>query len=867
MVLSLKLSCWILLLASPLVAQEIFTPDAEENRRLKGKSINEVSYFGIETLDASLVLKPSLKQGWRWIAAKAVPYSKGEFSVFVHDGYVYTDFKGDVRSNFRRAKLRKNLAPLVSANVFHLAFLSGEGKDEEVIVFLATDEPKRATLAVDSSVFGEAKTFTYDLAAGEARLLRIINGKKIAEWQPMFFERTVPLRHTLDFNQAWKFKKGPIANAQRPDFNDAEWERVSLPHTWNRTDLYDDRNLNDGLDIYTNYYRGDGWYRKSFVPPTSAKGKKLWVEFEAANQVAEVFLNGQKIGEHIGGYLNFKVDISERVVYGRANLLAVRVNNAFTVDIPPHVGDFNFGGGLTREAWLHIAHQTHIASTEITTPTVTLDSATLRVVTHIKHDGSDKPLRLVTNLISPDGFIITSLRSTLYGKTHETISITQESRALKDLALWSPESPTLYKVVQTLYDEQTALDELSTHIGFRFYDFTANDGFYLNGKRLQLRGVNLHQDRFGYGYAVPDSLKVQDIRLFKEMGCNFIRLAHYPHDESVLNECDHLGLIVYAEIPFVNTVGREKFFENTKAMLREMIERDRHHPSIVFWGVANETVEPWITDEDLLLVRKLVGELHHLAKTLDPTRLTVQAQNTIADTLTAGLTDVLGRNRYLGWYSKHVDDFGKQLDEEHRRCPQWRLLISEYGADAKRGYHVETPSRMDFSETYQVLFHESYLNQIEARPWLAGGAVWNGADFASHAKMGNIPRVNEKGLVDYKRAPKDAYYFYQSRWSKKPMVYLVSHTKSVMVGKPNEIKQIRAFSNCDSVELFHNGKSQGVQTQTFTWQLRLNEGEHVLEARGIKNGMITHDTIRFRYAIQKDTSPKLNAGESDATGN
>lgn len=851
----------------PLIAQDIFTPDAKENQTLKNQSITTISYFGIETLDSVLILKPTLKEGWRWIAAKNIPHTKGAFNLFIHDGYIYTDFKGNVRSNFRRAKSRKNLTDKVQSNVFHLAFLSGEGKDEEVFVFIATDEAKRATLVLESSLFGIEKKLEYDLAAGEARLLRIINGKAMPEWQPMFFEREKPLRQKMDFTQGWKFKKGNIANAAQEGFNDSDWERVSLPHTWNHTDLYDDRNINDGLDIYANYYRGDGWYRKTFVPPTDAKGKKLWIEFEAANQIADVYLNGEFVRNHIGGYLNFKVDISDKVKYGKPNLIAVKVNNHFNIDIPPHVGDFNFGGGLTREVSLIFTHSTHIASSKFSTPIVTPDSATLHAATVIANEGIAKSLRLVSNLISPAGFIVASAETRLQAKSNQPITISQRFKPIAYPDLWSPDHPTLYRVVQTLYEDDRPVDETTTNIGFRFFDFTSDKGFFLNGKRLQLRGVNLHQDRFGYGYAVPDSLKVQDIHLFKEMGCNFIRLAHYPHDESVLDECDRLGLIVYAEIPFVNTIGREKFFINTKAMFRDMIRRDWNHPSIIFWGVANETVEPWITDEDLSLVRKLVGELHQLAKEEDPTRLTIQAQNTIADTLTASLTDVLGRNRYSGWYSKSVEDFGKQLDIERKAHPEWRVLISEYGADAKRGFHVENPARMDFSETYQVFFHESYLNQIEERPWIAGGAVWNGADFASHAKMGNIPRVNEKGLVDYKRVPKDAYYFYQSRWSEKPMVYLVSHTRRVMFGKPNEVKAIRAFSNCDSVELFHNGKSLGTQTKNFIWQVVMNEGEHHFQARAIKSGAVVNDAIRFRYMLEKQSSNTLNAGEADATGN
>ena len=188
------------------------------------------------------------------------------------------------------------------------------------------------------------------------------------------------------------------------------------------------------------------------------------------------------------------------------------------------------------------------------------------------------------------------------------------------------------------------------------------------------------------------------------------------------------------------------------------------------------------------------------------------------------------------------------MDKEHKKRPHWKILISEYGAGAKRGFHVENPERFDFSEEYQLLFHEGYLKQINERPWIAGGAIWNGSDFASQNKIGNIPRINQKGILDYKR--KDTYYFYQSQWTKEPMVYIVSPTWTNRAGVEGEKKKVRVFSNCDIVELFLNGMSLDAKKKTFVWDVAFLEGENELFAKGTKKGITTtHQTrVYFEYS-------------------
>ncbi|MDZ7409044.1 MAG: glycoside hydrolase family 2 protein [candidate division KSB1 bacterium] len=832
---------------------QLFTPSIEINRQLQGKDIAAVDFYGLVPDEKDFTIHPSLRPGWTWLSAKNVRHKDKTISFFLHNGDLYCD--ETIVSNFRRRKAKKNVTELVQANTFHLAFLRGDGKDEEVLIFIATDTDKQVEVKIDRTLLGVEKRLRYQLAAGDAKLLRIALQSLRPEWEPLYVKPRHPLRQRINLNHDWKFHKGDVANAQAPNLNDANWEPVALPHSWNAGDIIDDRNFNDGLDIYTSYWRGISWYRKQFTVDQTCRGKKIFIEFEAANQVAEVWLNGVHLGQHIGGYLGFEFEVTSLIKFDRSNLLAVKVDNRFDYDIPPHTGDFNMMGGITREVWLKVTEKVHVVSTFVTTPEVSHHAATVKVVTEIKNDANHaKELRLVASVVNAEGFIVASMESHARVEKNALHTLTQQSGAIPQPRLWSPEEPNLYTVYSHLYDGETLVDEYASPLGFRWFEFDSQKGFFLNGKYLKLRGVNLHQDRFGYGPAVPDSLRVQDLRLFKKMGINFVRLAHYPHDPVMLQECDRLGILVWEEIPYVNTVGREKFIDNCKNMLAEMIARDRNHPAIIFWGIANETAEAWMPASEVPYIRKTLQALHDLAKALDTTRLTVQAQNNMVDYDLAGITDCIGFNRYFGWYRGAIEDFGKDIDELHQKYPHWKILISEYGADAKRGYHVENPERFDFSEDYQLRFHEGYLRQINERPWLGGSAVWNGCDFASEHKIGNIPRLNQKGLVDYRRRPKDAYYFYQSQWSQEPMVYIVSHTWRHRSGNNGEKKRIRILSNCDVVELFLNGQPLGAKEEDFVWEVAFHEGENELFARARKDEVTVSDRVKLYFEFATRTN-------------
>ena len=598
------------------------------------------------------------------------------------------------------------------------------------------------------------------------------------------------------------------------------------------------------------YYRGPGWYRRVFVPEASLKGLNLKLHFLGANQVTDVWLNGKYLGRHVGGYLGFQFDVTGILRPGMENVLAVRVNNAYNYDIPPHSADFNFYGGIYREVELLATHPLHISDVLIRTPSVSCTAATVVVRSEIRNSTKkDEQLKLVANVVSPYNEIVQSSAMQVLVPAGKTMTIDQQLPTVKNPLLWSPEHPWLYKVYATIYDERgTALDQTISEFGFRWYSFDADSGFFLNGRNLKLKGVNIHQDFLNKGNAVGIDQKRMDLKNIKAMGANFVRLAHYPHHPIVLDLADQLGLLVWEEIPLVNTVGGEEFFKNTRQMLVDMIARDKNHPSVILWGVGNEFAMESLAAEDTKRAKQLVQELHDLAKQLDPTRLTVQAHNALSDTTIFGITDVQGRNRYYGWYEGTYNDLGPALDKEKQVFPHWKILVSEYGAEGKYGYHVDKPAIFDHSESYQMLFHEASWNAINERQWVAGGSIWNMYDFGSFRKIGNIPHINQKGMMTKDRKPKSVYYYYQSQWSSKPMVYIVSHTWTHRAGVEGMPQPVRVFSNCESVELFLNGASLGKQDSGFVWGAKFANGENTLRAIGHMKGETVQDEMTLFFS-------------------
>ena len=291
-------------------------------------------------------------------------------------------------------------------------------------------------------------------------------------------------------------------------------------------------------------------------------------------------------------------------------------------------------------------------------------------------------------------------------------------------------------------------------------------------------------------------------------------------------------------------------------MLKELITQHINHPSIIIWGVMNEVIRDQ-PDNELHWSVDLSRELVELAKSLDPSRFTAQAQYKDRGTDIMGTTEISGWNCYYGWYHSEFADFGRVMDERRELYPDQVFIISEYGAGSKIGYHIEKPTAPDFSEEWQMAFHRSYWKQISERPYIAGSLVWNMFDFGSYEKGGNIPHINQKGLADFDRAPKDVYYYYQSIWSEEPMIYIVSHTWLERSGSEGEAKVVEVLSNCDTVELFLNGESLGIRSYPFSWQVGFVSGANRLQATGTHGNTTVDDRITIQFSIKGQT---LEAG-------
>jgi beta-galactosidase len=656
-------------------------------------------------------------------------------------------------------------------------------------------------------------------------------------------------RVMCDLSQDWRFLRADEAGAESPDYlRDSKWQSVRLPHTWNTKDVFDEE---------PGYYRGIGWYRKKFAVPADWVGRRIVVRFEAACQVATVWVNGRLLGEHKGSWTPFEFDVTDLVKPGsNDNLLAVRVDNRRRRDVPPHDMDFNIMGGLHREVCLVAMDPVYIVSVQVTTPRVSESEGTVQWLADVSNQSGETQTVEVFGELSGPGLAkpIVAGAPAVRLAPGQSGRFTQEMPSLPTPRLWLPDEPNLYQIAFHARVGSRVVDDQQCPVGFRWFRFDAEQGFFLNGKHLKLHGVNRHDDYPGLGWALPTARHVADLELIKRLGANIVRTAHYAQHPVVLETCDRLGLFVWEEAPFdgecrgrMPIAGASDYGRTLKQNLRETLLRDRNHPCILVWGLGNENLDGGPIEKEGPAVVGLTRELKRIVQEMDPTRPTGVAINKIDKAEVSGLvdvTDVVGLNMYLGWYSGRVEDFEKTIDAFHRRHPDRPLVITEYGADSERGRHTFAPRRRDVSEEYACLFHEHYWQAINARPYAAGSFVWNVFDFAAEhrVKDQSIPHMNQKGLFTYAREPKDVYYHYLSQWSREPMVYIVSHT---WTDRPKGSAPIRVYGNGERVELFANGKSLGVKRQgePLVWNMTLASGNNELRAEARRGAKTTSDIL------------------------
>lgn len=654
-------------------------------------------------------------------------------------------------------------------------------------------------------------------------------------------------REMKTINDGWEFRKPA----------DTEWTSVNIPHTFN-------------LDAYRqpNYYQGKGLYRRVLTLPEVDPHRRYYLKIDAASKAAEVTVNGKSAGSHAGGYTAFVVDVTDYIQ--KENIIEITVDNG-RKDITPISADFTFWGGIYRDVWLVSTPEQHFRMDNmgsdgvfVSTPEVNGQRGKIQVKGEVTNDAETAVTLEVQNQVySPQGDLLQIRKQKVKLKAGETREFGYVSDVIANPDLWSPETPSLYKVKTQLLNPKTneVIDEKTNKVGFRWFAFDGNKGFSLNGKPYKLRGVNRHQDQAPVGVALDDEAHRRDIRLIKELGCNFIRISHYPQDDAIVEMCDELGLLAWEEIPIINIVpDTPGYADNCELNLREMIRQHYNHPSIIAWGYMNEillTVPPVDSPEWQPCKERTVALAQRLEAALkeeDSSRVSVMAFNmtNLYNEIGLDLEDVVGWNLYQGWYVDKLEDFNKWCEDQHRRYPHHPIIISEWGAGSDRRLHTTEGRAFDFSMEYQQTYVEYYLPFIEEKEWISGCTYWNFIDFNVAARQESMPRVNNKGLFYNDRTPKDVAYYFKSMWRKDiPVLRIASRDWKVRVGKEGETQQIKLYSNLPEVELFVNGESAGKQATDnchAVFNVVLPVGTSVLTAQGVYGNKPVEDvmTIDFR---------------------
>ncbi|MGB7769053.1 MAG: glycoside hydrolase family 2 TIM barrel-domain containing protein [Verrucomicrobiia bacterium] len=568
---------------------------------------------------------------------------------------------------------------------------------------------------------------------------------------PQFVQAAGPaadLRQTLNFNRDWKFLLGDHPGAQAVSYDDAGWEDIGLPHSFS-------------LPYFASpeFYVGYGWYRKHFVVPPQWSGKRLFLEFDGAFQDAEIFVNGQGIGEHKGGYTGFSCDITRAVQPGN-NVVAVRLNNQWDPQLAPRAGEHVFSGGIYRDVRLVVTDPLHVTwyGTFVTTPEVSKASGTVNVKTEVRNDGAAvKNCVLKTDILAPDGQTVASMTSTQSIPAGTTFTFNQTSRPVPRPRLWHPDHPFLYTAVNRVFDGSQFADHYTTTFGFRWFKWTADRGFFLNGEHYYFKGANAHQDHAGWGDAVADSGFDRDVKLVKDAGFDFIRGSHYPHAPAFADACDRLGVLFWSENCFWGTAGFKNpwgssayppeaknqpgFEQSVRNSLRDMIRINRNHPSIIVWSMDNEV---FFTDPSTLpKVRTFLRGLVAYSHELDPTRPAAIGGCQRGDIDKLG--DIAGYN-----------GDGARLFIN----PGIRSVVTEYGstmADRPGPYEPGWGDLVTGPGDKSKPFFWRY-------PWRSGEALWCAFDHGSIAGR----RFGAMGMVDYFRLPKRMWYWYRNEYRHIP---------------------------------------------------------------------------------------------------
>ncbi len=654
-------------------------------------------------------------------------------------------------------------------------------------------------------------------------------------------------RATIDLSTGWRFHFGDADTAPSAQgFDDAAWQPVTVPHTWNKVGTYA---LTRAADA--DMRQGQGWYRRSFTVPAALNGRRLFLEFDGVSKIADVWVNGQHVGRHAGAFGRFRIDVTAALKPG-ANSLAVRADNSAsapgssTEHVIPLGGDFFVQGGIYRGVRLVAVEDAHIDLADhggpgvyLHTPKVSAERAEVAAKTLLRNLGTRaRTLTLTTTIQDATGKPVATDRAPATLAPGQALAA-ERSLTVATPHLWQGRAdPYLYRVVSELRDGARVIDRQIQPLGIRSFAFDPDRGLILNGKPTPLHGVSRHQDVGGKGWALTPADHAADMAFALEIGANTIRHAHYQHAQEWTEEADKAGMVVWAELPFVHEANVDpsqppapETIANAEEQLRELIHQNVNHPSILLWSVGNEADIGAAIDAmrkgggaKPAQSRAMLEQLDRLARTEDPSRPTVYA-DCCEDTPSIlsmqgapslnGVTQVMGLNRYYGWYYGDLDGVGPALDALHAKHPTLPIGLSEWGAGGAMTQHSDNPRGGPVAaygrpqpEEYQSLAIEENWKQIRARPYLAASWLWNLFDFATTMRNeGDATDINTKGLVSYDRKTrKDAFYFLKANWSEAPTLHLNGRR---YVDRAYAVTDVRGYSNADRVSLSVNGKPVG----------------------------------------------------------
>jgi len=705
---------------------------------------------------------------------------------------------------------------------------------------------------------------------------------------------------TRRLSEGWEYLQGSLGGPWEAWHSEevAVWQAVAMPHCFNAA---------DGCDPDVPYYRGNGWYRTHVPVANPYKMGRTLLHFEGAGQTTTVYVGEKSVGKHTGGYDEFVFDITDQLpnateesasatTTAKAKTkkpagvpISILCDNSRDLDrMPSDLSDFSLYGGMYRHVNLVYVPQVSLETVHIKADLPTPKSpAKISVIGTLYNPASaTDSLTLSVEVVSAEGASVHTSKHTLkpWQDAQEISTFT-----IAAPELWSPATPHLYECRITLTGPN---GEYTAHenFGIRHTEFVDHGPFQLNGERLLLRGTHRHEDHAGYAAAMPDDLIDQEMQLIKDMGVNFIRLAHYQQSRRVLQHCDRLGILVWEEIPWCRGgVGNNIFQEMGKRTLRHMIAQHYNHPAILLWGLGNE--DDWPTEYPEInheAIRAYLTELNTLAHQLDPSRFTTIRRCDFA----RDIPDVYSPSIWAGWYSGTYPEYQKSLETQRERVKH--LFHAEWGADSHAGRHSEDPDKVlsqivtgkgtdergmaylltggparvskdgDWSETYACNLFDWHLKTQETLPWLTGSAQWIFKDFTTPLRVENpVPRINQKGLIERDMTKKEAYFVFQSYWSDVPMVRLYGHTWPIRWGTAGEEKMVKVYSNCDTAELFINGKSAGIKhrnSQDFPaaglrWTTPFLTGKNTLRVVATKGAKTVSDEIGFLYQTDTWSAP------------